>query len=138
MAPDGRWTGRGVVRLRASDNDEALRALRDDPLYLRGATPREILGLIRVMDRAAAAAPGAALPILHVHGAHDAVTPGRPTREALADAPGPVIAADRPEGWHLLLRDRDGPAVWTLVADFALTGGVATYAAQGPAGEDPT
>lgn len=121
-APDRRFSGRGVVRIRATDNDAALQALREDALYLSGATPREILGLIRVMDRAAAAAPRVRVPLLHLHGARDQVTPAGPARRAVSAAPGLVPSEDYVDGWHLLLRDRQREATWRDALRFALEG----------------
>lgn len=121
LAPDRRLTGEGLVRVRASDNLDALRRLRDDPVYLRGASPREIAGLIRVMDRAAAAAPGVAAPVLLLLGEKDAVTPPAPAARAAAAIAGPVTQVRYRDGWHLLLRDLARQTVWRDVAAFTLS-----------------
>lgn len=123
ISPDKRWTGEGVVRIQASDNVEMLRALGRDPLYVRAPSSREFLGLIRLMDRAWAAAPALALPVLTLYGANDQVIPERPVREAHARMPGALPFGDVPEGWHMLLRDLKAEAPRRAVADFALSRG---------------
>lgn len=120
VAPDKRWTGEGLVRFQASDDIEALRALAADPLYLRSPSAREILGLIRVMDRAAAAAPGARIPVLVLQGEKDELVAPADVAAVSATFPAPPETILYPEGWHLLFRDRQKARVWADVRDRVL------------------
>ncbi|SEA34236.1 alpha/beta fold hydrolase [Rubrimonas cliftonensis] len=119
VIPDRRWSGEGLVRLVPTDNAEALARLRADPAYLRGATAREVLGLMYAIERSGDVAARASLPVLVLHGEKDAVVPYdsvAPVAKALPR--GETILY--PDGWHLLLRDNQRARVWADVAAFAL------------------
>ena len=120
VLPDRRISGRGLVRLRASDNDAVLSRLAADPLYLAPPSPRELLGLVRVMDRAARAAPRTRLPALLLVGQHDQVLPPDKVVQVFARLSGPRRTIRYAEGWHLLFRDRQAPRVWADLADWVL------------------
>lgn len=124
LFPDKRWSGDGVVRIQASDNIEALRALGRDPLYVRKPSSREFAGLIALMDRAVESAPGVTAPTLVLYGAKDQVVPETPLRETAARFSGPSEFRRVEDGWHLLLRDLGGKAVRDAVAAHALGAGV--------------
>lgn len=118
--PDRRFSGRGVVRIQASDNIDALRALGRDPLYLSPPSAREIFGLVRITDRAFAAAPRAKGPALLLLGEKDQIVPNGRVRDVFAKLAGPNRTIVYPEGWHLLFRDLQAKRVWTDVADWVL------------------
>lgn len=120
VLPDKRWTGGGLVRFQASDDIDALRALARDPFYLRSPSAREILGLIRIMDRAAAAAPAAQTPVLVLQGEKDELVAPADVAAVTATLTAPVRTILYPEGWHLLFRDRQKARVWTDVRDWIL------------------
>lgn len=120
VAPNKRWTGDGIVKIQASDNIEMLRGLGRDPLYVRNPSSREFVGLIRLMDRAVAAAPTVETPILVVYGAKDEVVPEAPITDAFDAFKGPKRYEKIETGWHMLLRDLEGSVVRDLVAEFAL------------------
>jgi len=120
LTPDTRWSGEGMVRFQASDDIDALRALAADPLYLRDPSAREILGLIRVMDRAAAAAPAAQVPMLALQGEKDELVAPEDSAAAAATFTAPTRTILYPEGWHLLFRDRQKARVWADVRDWIL------------------
>jgi len=119
--PHVRWTGRGFMSLQASDNIEMLKALRADPWYLPYPSSIEIMGLIRVMDRAEAAAPGLDVPSLLLYGARDEILPEKPVFAVYARTGGKRASKIYPEGWHMLLRDLQAANVWRDVGDFALS-----------------
>lgn len=119
-APERRYTGRGIVRIQASDNIPVLKALGRDPLYLRPPSARELMGLVRIVDRAEAAAPRAALPTLMLLGAKDQIVPNRTVRRVIGRIPGPRKVIEYPEGWHLLFRDLQARRVWKDVAGWVL------------------
>lgn len=119
VAPDRRISGRGLVRIQASDNVEALRALARDPLYLSPPSPRELMGLVRIVDRAAAA-PETRLPALMLLGEKDEILPAERVEAVFARLGDPGRVVRYEEGWHLLFRDLQAPRVWADVAGFAL------------------
>ncbi|MEM6972365.1 MAG: alpha/beta fold hydrolase [Pseudomonadota bacterium] len=114
--PDKRFTGEGVVEIRASDNDAALTAIGRDPFYLTSPSARELMGLVRVVDAAATAAPKVAQPTLLLLGARDEILPNDRVRVVHARQPGPREVKLYAEGWHLLFRDLQAPRVWADVA----------------------
>lgn len=118
LFPEKRWTGEGVVRIQASDNIEVLRSLARDPLYVAPPSSREFMGLIRIMDRAVAAAPSAAVPTLTLWGEKDQVTKRGPIEAAFEALPGEKTFLTYENGWHLLFRDLGALEVWEDVADW--------------------
>lgn len=120
VAPEKRWTGEGIVAVHPTDNRTILARVAADPRHFADPSSRELYGLVRLMDRAAAAAPQVAIPTLVLTGAHDEVL--RPTRVATVARriPGLVAVVDYEDGWHWLFRDRQAPRVWADVATFAL------------------
>jgi len=120
LMPDKRWSGEGVVRIQASDNIEALRALGRDPLYLSPPSSREFAGLVALMDQAVETAPDVTAPVLVLYGAQDEVVPEEPLRATTALFAGEKEFRRVETGWHLLLRDLDGAIVRDAVAAYAL------------------
>ncbi len=120
VIPDRRFTGGGLVSFQASDDIAMLRRLAADPLYIGAPTPREILGLVRLMDRAEAAAPAVATPTLVLIGERDELVDPDAMAAVAATLPGPARIERYPEGWHLLLRDLQKARVWDEVAGFVL------------------
>ncbi|MEM6549470.1 MAG: alpha/beta fold hydrolase [Pseudomonadota bacterium] len=120
VVPDRRFTGEGVVRIQASDNIPMLRALGRDPLYLRPPSAREIMGLVRVTDRAEAAVTTVRQPALLLLGGKDQILPEKAVRRVFARTAGPREVQRYPDGWHLLFRDLQAAKVWADVARFAL------------------
>lgn len=120
-APEKRWSGKGVVRIQATDNIEALRAMGRDKVILRKPSSREFLGLIRLMDRAVEAAEHIAPPTLLLYGEKDQVTPKYPMMATYEALPGDKRLKLYPEGWHLLFRDLQAEVVYRDVADWVET-----------------
>jgi alpha-beta hydrolase superfamily lysophospholipase len=108
----------GVGGVVASDNFEALRRLGRDPLTIHRTRVDAAVGLVDLMDAAAAELPlccrgaaGQQVPSLMLFGARDSVVPSYATREAISRLPpgaGPRLGVYR-DGYHLLLvgRNRD-------------------------------
>lgn len=101
------------VRIVASDNVEALRALGRNPLTIKATRFDTLRGLVDLMDLALAAArQWGALPALFLYGAKDMVIPPAATRATwLALAGKRVRRSFYPNGYHLLLRDLGRAAV---------------------------
>jgi alpha-beta hydrolase superfamily lysophospholipase len=123
VVPDRRWTGGELVQITPTDNRDALRDAARDPGRFDDPSSRELYGLVRVMDRAAAAAPSVTLPTLTLMGARDEVLRPAQVRAVHATIPGGVAYVEYPEGWHWLFRDRQADRVWQDVADFVLSAG---------------
>lgn len=96
-----------AVRIVASDNTEALRALGRNPLTIRATRFDTLRGLVDLMDLALAAAPRMPpLPTLALYGGQDTIIPKPATRATWSRLPGPPIRRSfYPSGYHLLLRD---------------------------------
>jgi alpha-beta hydrolase superfamily lysophospholipase len=119
-------TGRGLD-IRPSDNVPMLRALARDPWVIKQTRVDTIYGLVDLMDAALAAAPRLRAPLLLMYGAEDEIIPKQPVRrfvEAL-----PEDAGERRKlawyahGYHMLLRDIEGPTVAADVASWVLRPG---------------
>jgi acylglycerol lipase len=103
-------TGGGLVKVTASDNREALVRLSGDPLTIHGTRVDAIKGLVDLMDQALAAAPHFHAPALFLYGGHDDLVPARATAATWRALPGGPVRAFYPNGYHLLLRDKDRTA----------------------------
>lgn len=138
VAPEKRWTGEGLVAIRPTDNLDALRRAAADPRHFADPSSRELYGLVRLMDRAAEAAPRVRIPTLVLVGAHDEVLRPAQIATVARRIPGLVAVVDYPDGWHWLFSDRQAPRVWNDVATFALDpgDGRATFAAVTPPEQD--
>ncbi len=119
--PEKRWTGKGLIAIRPTDNPDALARVMADPRHFGDPTSRELYGLVQIMDRAAAAAPTVMTPTLTLMGAKDEVL--RPAQVHLIEQriPGRVGFIVYPDGWHWLFRDLQAPRVWQDVGDFVLS-----------------
>lgn len=118
--PDERWSGDGLIEIIASDNTEMLRALGRDPHYLHRASAREIMGLVRIMDRAEAGATAVKTPVLMLHGKKDQLIPGKTVGKIFERLPGDNRFVRYKKGWHMLFRDLQAEKVWRDVADWVL------------------
>jgi len=120
FVPDRRFTGEGVVQITPTDNRDALIRIATDPRHFAAPSGRELLGLIRVMDRATAAAPAVTLPVLTLTGANDQILPPAAIAHVHARTSGPRRLVHYPQGWHWLMRDLQAARVWDDIANFAL------------------
>jgi acylglycerol lipase len=100
-------TGGGFVKVRASDNHQALVRLSTDPLTIHGTRVDAVKGLVDLMDRALAAAARFSAPALVLYGGHDELVPARATAATWRALPSGPVRAFYPGGYHLLLRDKD-------------------------------
>ena len=121
LVPERRFTGRGVVKIVATDNRDALLAIWADPHYLAPPSAREIFGLVRVTDRAASAAASVSTPALMLLGTKDQIVPNPVARDVFSRLTGPAEVIEYPEGWHLIFRDLQARTVWNDVAEWTLS-----------------
>jgi alpha-beta hydrolase superfamily lysophospholipase len=95
----------GPIRIIASDNRAALKALSDNPLTIKATRFDTIRGLVNLMDAAQAAAAGMHVPALLLYGGHDNLVPPDAMRATWRRLPPSARCAFYPAGYHLLLRD---------------------------------
>jgi alpha-beta hydrolase superfamily lysophospholipase len=117
-------TGRGL-EIKPSDNIAMLRALSRDPLVIKETRVDAIYGLVDLMDAALDSAPLLDAPLLVMYGAKDEIVPKTPIRRFVGSLPpecrrGAKLAWYK-DGYHMLLRDLEGPMVAADVAHWVLS-----------------
>jgi len=111
-----------VVTVVPSDNVPMMIALGRDPLFQKKTRADTLYGLVNLMDEArnAAGRIKTAPPILFLHGAKDQVIPPKSAGAAIAALGSLAQTREYPDGYHMLLRDLEGPKVQDDVADWVL------------------
>lgn len=104
------------IRIVPSDNFAMLRALANDPLFLKRPRVDMAHGLVGLMDAAQAAAPALHGAILVLYGHKDELVPRRPTCAMLKALPPEHRVALYEDGYHMLFRDLERAQV---IADIA-------------------
>jgi alpha-beta hydrolase superfamily lysophospholipase len=108
------------MTVRPSDNLRMLRAYSADPLVIRDTRADSLSGLVDLMSEALIAAPRFDAPALVLYGQHDEIVPRDPVARFVDRLPARAAAQQRvalyPEGYHMLMRDLEGPLV---IADVA-------------------
>jgi acylglycerol lipase len=124
LAPGLTLTGRGLEK-KPSDNIEMLRALARDPLVIKATRVDTIYGLVDLMDAALDSAPHLEIPLLLMYGAKDDIVPKEPVQRFVASLPPECRRRARlawyENGYHMLLRDLEGPVLIADVASWVLT-----------------
>ena len=106
MVPGFELVNRGYIKVKASDNRDALIRLSKDPLTLHATRVDSVRGLVDLMDAALAAAPSFQAPALFLYGGKDELVPDRATAATWRALPaGPVRRAYYPDRYHLAMRD---------------------------------
>ncbi len=100
-------TGRGFVKVNASDNRAALMRLANDPLTIHATRIDAIKGLVDLMGQALESASQFRVPALFLYGGHDELVPARATAATWRALSAGPVRAFYPNGYHLLLRDKD-------------------------------
>jgi len=123
LMPGLTLTGRGL-KIKPSDNIAMLRALGQDPMVIHATRIDTIYGLIDLMD--AALASGALLdtPLFVMYGANDEIIPRAPIQRFVDALPAEPTRRRKlawyENGYHMLLRDLEGPIVIADVASWVL------------------
>ena len=115
-------SGKGL-HIWPSDNIEMLRKLSRDPLFQKETRADAVWGLVNLMDTARKA-PGHLVnppPILLLYGAKDQIIPRAPTVAVVKALGSRVEAREYPNGYHMLLRDLDGPSIWKDIEDWIIS-----------------
>jgi len=108
-------SGPTSIDYKPTDNPKTLERLRNDPMMLRQTRLDMGYGLVDLMDAARRAAGRIDLPYLMQYGLGDRIVPRGPIRaaiEIMPRRPDSQLAFYR-EGYHLLLRDKEGAVVAT-------------------------
>jgi len=111
-------SGPTSIDYKPTDNPKTLEKLRNDPLILRQARLDMGYGLVDLMDAARESATRVHVPYLMLHGLGDRIIPQEPVKaaiEVMPRRPDSKLAFYK-EGYHLLLRDKEGKTVATDVA----------------------
>ncbi len=120
IMPGFKPSGRGLG-YQASDNIEMLRDNGRDPLFIKQTRIDSIYGLSNLMDEALARVGEVQTRTLYLYGAKDEIIPKTPTQEALMTMAGanrrPQVAF-YPEGWHMILRDKQAETVLSDIVAF--------------------
>ena len=95
-----------LKKIRATDNIEELRRMGRDRNLIWGARPDAIYGLVDLMERASDEISRLVVPTLYLSGARDEIITRKPTFAAVRSRSPAVRTAWYPDGWHLLLVDR--------------------------------
>ena len=112
-------SGPTSIDYKPTDNPKTLEKLRNDPQILRQARFDMGYGLLDLMDAAREAAARVHVPYLMLHGLGDRIVPQEPVKaaiEVMPRRPDSKLAFYK-EGYHLLLRDKEGK---TVAADIAV------------------
>ncbi|HEY0104794.1 MAG TPA: alpha/beta hydrolase [Rhizomicrobium sp.] len=117
-------SGRGVVHIWPSDNISMLRAYSRDPLVQKDTRADAVWGLANLMDDARHAPDrlATAPPILFLYGKNDQVIPAAPTEDVIEKLGGKANVHRYDHGYHMLLRDLEGPTVWHDVESWIAAG----------------
>jgi acylglycerol lipase len=139
VVPGLTLTGRGLEK-KPSDNIAMLRALSRDPLVIKETRVDTIYGLVDLMDAALDSAPRLDVPLLVMYGAKDEIVPKTPIHGFVASLPPECRRQTRlawyEDGYHMLLRDLEGPLViadvtsWLIAPAAPLPSGADRAAAQ--------
>ncbi len=123
LMPGLTLTGRGL-EITPSDNIAMLRALSRDPLVIHATRIDTIYGLVDLMDAALASAPLLEAPLFVMYGAKDEIIPKPPIQRFVGSLPAELHRRRRlawyEDGYHMLLRDLEGPIVIADVASWVL------------------
>jgi alpha-beta hydrolase superfamily lysophospholipase len=109
-----------IVTIIPSDNVPMLRALARDPLFQKKTRSDAVYGLVNLMDEAREApihirhSP----PILLLYGRKDQIIPAKSTEAVVAALGNRAVVHRYDHGYHMLLRDLEGPMVWQDVLDW--------------------
>jgi acylglycerol lipase len=123
LMPGLTLTGRGL-KIKASDNIAMLRALAHDPLVIHATRIDAIYGLVNLMDAALASRTLLDTPLFVMYGAKDEIIPQAPIRRFVDGLPAEPTRRRKlawyENGYHMLLRDLEGPVVTADVASWVL------------------
>ena len=107
-----------TTTVQATDNIDELRAMGRDRLMEWGARADALYGLVNLMQDASDNMPKIKAPTLYLTGDRDQIVPRDAMLKAAHRLPAGDLTGDYAAGWHLLLVDKQAPAVWRDVEAF--------------------
>ena len=107
-----------VSRVQPSDNRDELIRMGRDPLMIWGARTDTLYGVVGAMEHAQQQVGRITTPTAYLAGAHDKIIPKAPTLRAAHRLKPTDRSAYYPNGYHLLLVDRQALAVYRDVESF--------------------
>jgi alpha-beta hydrolase superfamily lysophospholipase len=110
-----RWL---TSKISPTDNRDELIAMGRDPLMIWGARSDTIYGLVTTMDKASEDVGKAKVPTFYLYGAHDQIIPRKAAFKAASQLKPSDRSAYYAKGWHLMMRDKQGPKVWEDILAF--------------------
>lgn len=114
LLPGKTLTGRSLD-ITPTDNLAILRAMSRDPLVIKKTRTDAVYGLVTLMQEGLESAAMLEVPALVLYGERDEIIPPEPVAEVIARINAPLQVIRYPEGYHMLLRDLQGPKVWADV-----------------------
>jgi acylglycerol lipase len=118
VVPGFKPSARGLG-YQATDNIDLLRDNARDPLFIKDTRVDAIYGITSLMEMALASPPHIKVPTLYLYGAKDQIIPRKPTLQAVETFKNDALkTALYPEGWHIVLRDKDAETVLKDVVAF--------------------
>ena len=115
--PDQTATG-SQLKIWPSDNIDWLKQYSRDPQLIKQSRFDTLYGLVTLMDEAAAAAPRLGLPVLYLYGEKDEVVPAEPSRKVMSALSQPHRVEVYPQGYHMLLHDKQRETVYADIMDW--------------------
>jgi acylglycerol lipase len=110
-----RWL---TSKITPTDNRDELIAMSRDPLMVWGARSDTLYGMVNLMDRAAASVARLGAQALYLYGANDQIIPKKAAFRAARSLQPTTRTAYYARGYHLMMRDRQGPVVWKDILGF--------------------
>ena len=107
-----------VRRVQPTDNRDELVRMGRDPLMIWGARTDTLYGVVSAMEHAQRRVGAIAAPTAYLAGARDKIIPKGPTLRAAHRLKPTDRSAYYPNGYHLLLVDRQAGVVWRDVESF--------------------
>jgi alpha-beta hydrolase superfamily lysophospholipase len=115
--PDQTATG-SQLKIWPSDNIDWLKQYSRDPQLIKQSRFDTLYGLVTLMDEAAAAAPQLGLPVLYLYGEKDEVVPAEPSHKVMAALSQPNRIEVYPQGYHMLLHDKQRETVYADIMEW--------------------
>lgn len=112
VVPGWAPTGESLDK-KPSDNKAMLKRIWKSPWMIRQSRMDTVAGLVDLMDKGAASAPVISVPVLLLYGEKDQIIPKKPIELLWSKLPkgGKTQFIRYAEGWHMLMRDKDGAEV---------------------------
>ena len=109
--PEKKLTGE-ELDIFPTDNIDILRQMGMDPKVIKASRVDAMYGIVQLMDKAQSQIGMLKTPVLMLYGKQDQVIPPLPIARGITKLNAPYTMAYYPDGFHLLLRDKQRMAVY--------------------------